>query len=67
MPVKPRQRQRSAAALPRPKGPASARDKPQGIRPSEVARAKKLVADPNYPPEKVLQAVARLLAQKLKS
>ena len=64
MPVKPSRRQPSVAG-PRPKRPASARDSSQGVRASEVARARKLIADPNYPPKKVLQAVARVLARKL--
>ena len=34
-------------------------------RPAMVARAKKLVKDPNYPSAKVLNAVARLLVRHL--
>ena len=39
----------------------------KSVRRSKVARARKLVADPNYPPKKVMQAVADLLARKLGS
>jgi hypothetical protein len=39
----------------------------QAIRHDEVERARRLVADPGYPPPKVLQKLAQLLAQKLKS
>ena len=53
--------------------PKSSRDDrpPQGapewksIRAAKVARARKLVADPDYPPKQVLAAVADLLARKL--
>ena len=69
MPVKPRRRPRSDAGSARSKRAASARkagrDTSQSVRAAEVARAKKLAADPNYPPKKVLQAVARVLARKL--
>jgi hypothetical protein len=37
----------------------------KSIRAAEVARARKLVADPNYPPKQVMEAVADLLARKL--
>ena len=37
----------------------------KSVRRSKVARARKLVADPDYPPKKVMQAVADLLARKL--
>ena len=33
-------------------------------RPATVERAKKLLADPNYPPRQVLQGVAGVLLQK---
>ncbi len=34
-------------------------------RPAKVARAKKLLQNPNYPPGKVMKAVAKLLAEHL--
>jgi len=34
-------------------------------RPEAIARAKKLLKDPNYPSAKVLNSVARLLARHL--
>ena len=35
------------------------------VRPDKVARAKKLLQDPNYPSGKVLGSVARLMARHL--
>ena len=37
----------------------------KSIRAATVARARKLVADPNYPSKKVMERVADLLARKL--
>ena len=37
----------------------------QSIRPVKVARARKLVANPDYPSKAVLESVANLLADKL--
>lgn len=37
----------------------------KGVRPAKVARARKLLADPNYPSKQVMQAVAEVLARKL--
>ena len=34
------------------------------VRTARIARARALVADPNYPDEKVIKAVARRLANK---
>jgi len=34
-------------------------------RPAKVARARRLIADPDYPSPRVLRAVARLLAKHL--
>lgn len=36
------------------------------VRKGRVARARKLLDDPNYPPPKVLESVARLLAKHLR-
>lgn len=33
----------------------------------KIARAKKLIADPSYPPKEVLNSIARLLADHLDS
>ena len=59
---------------PKPKAKPSPDDRPpegepewKSIRAAKVARARKLVADPNYPSKKVMQAVADLLASKLGS
>ena len=35
------------------------------IRPEKVERARRLVADPDYPPKEVTEAVARLLARNM--
>jgi hypothetical protein len=35
------------------------------VRPEKVARAKRLLQDPNYPSGKVMGAVARLMARHL--
>ena len=35
------------------------------VRPDKVARARKLLEDPSYPPKKVTDAVASLLARHL--
>ena len=35
------------------------------VRPDQVARARKLLEDPSYPPKKVTDAVAALLARHL--
>jgi len=35
-------------------------------RPAKVKRAKKLIADPNYPQPEVLQAIAETLAQHIR-
>ena len=35
-------------------------------RPAKVKRAKKLIADPSYPPPDVLQAIAETLAQHIR-
>ena len=59
--------------MPKRSKPKPSRDDrpPQGapewnsIRAAKVARARKLVADPDYPPKQVLVAVADLLARKL--
>ena len=64
---------RDLLTIPMPSKPKSSRDDrpPQGapewksIRAAKVARARKLVADPNYPPKKVMERVADLLARKL--
>ena len=37
----------------------------KSVRPAQVARARKLLAAPDYPSKKVMQAVADLLARKL--
>ena len=57
---------------PKPKSKPSPDDRPpkgepewKSIRAAKVARARKLVADANYPSKKVMQAVADLLARKL--
>ncbi|HEU0009880.1 MAG TPA: hypothetical protein VFT34_08700 [Verrucomicrobiae bacterium] len=36
------------------------------VRKAKVARARRLLADPNYPSPKVLDSVARLLAKHLR-
>ena len=63
----------NSASLPMPAQPHSNPDDrpPAGapawksVRRSKVARARKLLADPDYPSKKVLQAVGELLARKL--
>jgi len=37
----------------------------QSLRKAKVKRARKLAADPNYPPKKVMDSVADLLARHL--
>ena len=37
----------------------------QESRPAEVERARRLIADPDYPPPRVTRALARLLAKHL--
>jgi hypothetical protein len=37
----------------------------QEVRPDKVARAKKLLQDPDYPSAKVIHSVARLMARHL--
>ena len=64
---------RDGTTIPMRSKPKSSRDDrpPEGepgwksIRAAKVARARKLVADPNYPPKQVMEAVADLLARKL--
>lgn len=64
---------RDLLTIPMRSKPKSSRDDrpPQGepewksIRAAKVARDRKLVADPDYPPKKVMEAVADLLARKL--
>ena len=36
------------------------------VRAAKVARAKRLIEDPDYPPPQVIQSVARLLARNAK-
>jgi anti-sigma28 factor (negative regulator of flagellin synthesis) len=56
---------RSPAAPPSPrKKKSSATD--LEVRQEKVERAKKLIRDPGYPPDKVVKSVARLLARELK-
>lgn len=62
---------RPAQTSPAPNGrPAQAHakgtpgsDSKAAVRKDKVERARKLIADPGYPPPKVIQSVARLLAR----
>jgi hypothetical protein len=38
----------------------------QSVRKSRIARAKQLLKEKDYPPEEILESVARLLARHLK-
>ena len=44
---------------------AAAEDSAQASSSEKVARAKKLIADPGYPPKEVLNSIAGLLADHL--
>jgi hypothetical protein len=58
-------------AIPRPKPSPAEPEEPGGsavwnsTRPRKIAKARRLVADPQYPSKRVLNSVAGLLAQHL--
>ena len=59
--------QRRARRKPQSGGKAKPAEQPwREARPEEVARARKLLADPSYPPKNITDAVARLLARHLR-
>lgn len=54
-----------------PRGAAKSKGTPASaaqaaVRAAKVARAKRLIEDPNYPPPQVIQSVAQLLARNAK-
>ena len=59
--VRGKPRARPARRKPTPASAAQA-----AIRAAKVARAKRLIEDPDYPPPQVIQSVARLLARNAK-
>jgi len=54
----------SQPECPSANGPSRGGQSPDEVRPEKVARARKLAADPSYPPKRILHAVARFLTRQ---